>query len=81
MAEEINSFGILEEKITKLLEAYTSLKKERMTLNEKLKEKEAEIESLKEKMASLTKERELAKQKIENLLGRLDRILAYGQAE
>lgn len=81
MAEELDSFGILEEKLTKLLDAYTILKKERITLDEELKQKESELNNLKEKMAVLTKERELAKQKIENLLKRLDHILAYGQAE
>lgn len=81
MAEELNSFGILEEKLTKLLDAYSLLKKERITLDEKLKQKEVELNSLKEKMAVLTKERELAKQKIESLLKRLDHILAHGQAE
>lgn len=81
MAEELDSFGILEEKLTKLLDAYTLLKRERITLDEKLKQKEAELHSLKDKMTILTKERELAKQKIENLLKRLDQILTRGQAE
>lgn len=81
MAEELDSFGILEEKLTKLLDAYTFLKKERIALDEKLKQKESELNSLKEKMAVLTKERELAKQKIENLLKRLDQILAHSQTE
>lgn len=76
MAEEIDAFGVLEEKISELVEAYTSLKKERISLGEKLKQKESELQSLKERMAILTKERELAKQKIENLLSRLDSILA-----
>lgn len=81
MTEELDSFGILEEKLTKLLDAYTLLKRERITLDERLKQKEAELHSLKENMTILTKERELAKQKIENLLKRLDQILARGQAE
>lgn len=81
MAEELDSFGILEEKLTKLLDVYSLLKKERITLDEKLKQKDAELNSLKEKVAVLTKERELAKQKIESLLKRLDHILAHSQAE
>lgn len=81
MGEEIDAFGILEDKITELVDAYTFLKKERISLEEKLKQKESELQSLKENITILVKERELAKQKIENLLTRLDRILAHGQAD
>lgn len=81
MAEELDSFKELEDKITELVEAYTSLKREKISLDEKLRQKEFALKSLEEKVTTLAKERELAKQKIESLLKRLDHILAHGQAE
>jgi len=76
MREEVDPFGILEEKISQLIEAYASLKNEKTTQGEKLAQKEAEIQGLKEKMTRLTQEREVARGKVERLLERIDRLIA-----
>lgn len=81
MVEEKEVFGILEEKITELVESYSSIKREKIALNEKLKQKEIELQNLQEKIAILTKEREMAKEKIANLLSRLENVLSPGQGE
>jgi chromosome segregation ATPase len=75
MITEQDPFGILEEKIGSLMAAYDSLKKEKISLEEQIGEKTAAIKSLEERVASLNKERERAKEKVENLLGRLDRLI------
>jgi chromosome segregation ATPase len=76
MREEVDQFGVLEEKISQLIEAYSSLKNEKTSQGEKFAQKEAEIQGLKEKMARLTQEREVARGKVEKLLERIDRLIA-----
>lgn len=75
MITEQDPFGILEEKIGSLMAAYDSLKKEKVSLEEQISEKTAAIKSLEEKIARMNQERERAKEKVENLLGRLDRLI------
>lgn len=76
MREEADQLGVLEEKISQLIEAYSSLKNEKTSQGEKLAQKEAEIQGLKEKMNRLTQEREVARSKVERLLERIDRLIA-----
>ena len=72
---EQDPFGILEEKINSLVAAYDSLKKEKVTLEEQLTANLSTLKVLEEKVARLSHERETAREKVENLLGRLDRLI------
>jgi predicted nucleic acid-binding Zn-ribbon protein len=76
MAKEIDKFEVLEEKITQLVEAYASLTNEKTVLGEKLAEKEVEIQGLMEKVARLSRERETARERVEGLLNRLERLIS-----
>jgi len=75
MDTEQDPFGILEEKISSLMAAYDLLKKEKIALEEQVGENIAAIQSLEAKVARMNHERERAKEKVENLLGRLDRLI------
>lgn len=74
MAEQ-DPFGILEEKISNLMAAYEDLRKEKAALAEQIDEKVGAIRVLEEKVAHLSLERERVKEKVEALLGRLERLL------
>ena len=76
MEKEIDKFAILEEKITQLVEAYASLSNEKAALGKKLAQKETEVQGLMEKVARLSQERETARERVEVLLNRLDRVLS-----
>jgi predicted nucleic acid-binding Zn-ribbon protein len=76
MKREIDKFEVLEEKITQLVEAYASLSNEKTTLGKKLAQKEMEIQGLMEKVARLSQEREAARERVEGLLNRLDRLIS-----
>ncbi len=75
MNTEIDRFDVLEEKITQLVEAFSSLQDQKMALGEKLTQKDLEIDNLKEKISHLSREREVARAKVENLLSRVDRLI------
>ncbi|MDI6755950.1 MAG: cell division protein ZapB, partial [Thermodesulfobacteriota bacterium] len=79
MTKEIDNLEKLEEKITQLVEAYASLKNEKIALTEKLAQKEMELKGLMGKVAVLSEERETARVKVENLLNRIDRIISPGK--
>ena len=79
MSHDQDPFEILEGKINQLMTAYDSLKAENATLEEKLKESKAVVKNLEEKMIRLNQERERARGKVENLLGRLDRLILSNQ--
>jgi len=74
--KEIDQFAILEEKITQLVEAYASLSNEKAVLGKKLAQKEMEVQGLVEKVARLSQERETARERVEGLLNRLDRVIS-----
>jgi predicted nucleic acid-binding Zn-ribbon protein len=75
--KEIDKFAILEEKITQLVEAYASLSNEKAALGKKLAQKEMEIQGLMEKVTRLSQEREAARERVEGLLNRLDRVISF----
>jgi chromosome segregation ATPase len=75
MNTEQDPFGTLEEKINSLMGAYESLKKEKVTLEEQLAVNMSALKALEDKVARLSHERETAREKVENLLGRLDRLI------
>jgi FtsZ-binding cell division protein ZapB len=73
---EVEGFNVLEEKIAQLVNAYTTLGKEKATLDEKLALQEIEIEGLKEKILHLSQARETARQKIEGLINRVENLIS-----
>jgi len=75
MSHDEDPFEILEGKINQLMAAYDSLKAENAALGDQLAESKAGVKSLEEKMVRLGQERERAREKVENLLGRLDRLI------
>ncbi len=75
MKKEVDKFEVLEEKITRLVEAYASLSNEKTGLGKRLAQKEIEIQGLAEKVDRLSQEREAARQRVEGLLNRLDRLI------
>lgn len=77
MEKEIDKFAILEEKITQLVEAYASLSNEKAVLGKKLAQKEMEVQGLMEKVTRLSQEREAARERVEGLLNRLDRVISF----
>ncbi len=76
MEKETDKFDVLEERITRLVEAYSALRDEKVTLGERLAEKELEIQQLREKVSYLSREREAAREKVEGLLTRVDRLIS-----
>ena len=76
MKKEVDKFEVLEEKITRLVEAYASLSNEKNGLGKRLAQKEIEIQGLVEKVDRLSQEREAARQRVEGLLNRLDRLIS-----
>jgi predicted nucleic acid-binding Zn-ribbon protein len=74
---EIDKFAVLEEKITQFVEAYASLSAEKTALGKKLAQKEMEVQGLMEKVARLSQEREAARERVEGLLNRLDRVISF----
>jgi len=72
----VDKFEVLEEKITQLVEAYASLADEKNGLGKKLAQKEIEIQGLMKKVDRLSQEREDARQRVEGLLNRLDRLIS-----
>jgi chromosome segregation ATPase len=72
----VDKFEVLEEKITRLVEAYASLSDEKNGLGKRLAQKEIEIQGLMEKVDRLSQEREDARQRVEGLLNRLDRLIS-----
>ena len=76
MEKRVDKFEVLEEKITRLVKAYASLSSEKNGLGKRLAQKEIEIQGLIEKVGRLSQEREDARQRVEGLLNRLDRIIS-----
>lgn len=76
MDKETDRFDVLEERIAQLVEAYSALRDERTALGEQLAKKELEIQQLKEKVSLFSREREVAREKVEGLLSRVDRLIS-----
>jgi archaellum component FlaC len=76
VGKEMDKFDILEEKISRLVNAYSAMREETTALGERLAEKELEIQKLKEKISLLSREREAAREKVEGLLNRVDRLIS-----
>jgi chromosome segregation ATPase len=71
---EIGQFEILEGRLNKILEGYTTLKEEREKLISQMKEREKDVEKLKEELYALKNERSEVRTRIERLIKRLEGI-------
>lgn len=71
----LERFEMLEEGLTKLLDGYEQLKTENQDLKTVIGAKELEIRELQGKMKELDKERNMVREKVDKLLGRLDSIV------
>ena len=76
MSKEVDNIELLEEKVTQLVEAYASLKNEKNSIGERLGEREQEIQGLNDKLSRLSQERQTAREKIDALLNRIDRLIS-----
>ncbi|HEX7372022.1 MAG TPA: hypothetical protein VF372_04330, partial [Thermodesulfobacteriota bacterium] len=60
MAKEMDKFDVLEDRINRLVDAYSALHEEKEALGHRLAERELEVQKLKEKISHFSRERELA---------------------
>jgi chromosome segregation ATPase len=72
----MDKFDILEEKINQLVDAYSALRREKDSLEERIIEKESEIHKLNERIDQFSRERDMAREKVEGLLHRVERLIA-----
>jgi predicted nucleic acid-binding Zn-ribbon protein len=75
MTDELDPLDLLEKKIAQLVKAYAALKNEKNAFGERLAQKDMEIDGLQKKFSLLHQERERAREKLENLIHRLDRLI------
>ena len=71
---EIVQFTVLEEKLNKILEGYTTLKEEREKLVAQMQGNEEEVEKLRNEVTTLKNERSEVRERIERLIKRLEGI-------
>jgi len=71
---EIHQFAVLEDKLNKILEGYTTVKGEREKLISQMKEKEEEVKKLRDEIDALKNERLEARTRIERLIERVEGI-------
>ncbi len=76
MGKGMDKFDVLEDRIDRLVEAYSALREEKESLRNRLAERELEIQKLREKLSHFSRERELAREKVEGLLTRVDRLIS-----
>jgi len=72
MGEE--SFGLIEKKITNLVQVVSALKKEKETLAGELALKDGEVKELTRRLSELSRERVEVKDRVDKILSRLDTI-------
>jgi predicted nuclease with TOPRIM domain len=70
----VESFALIEKKITDLVQVVTALKKEKETLAGELARKDGEVRELTRKLAELSRERVDVKDRVDKILSRLDTI-------
>lgn len=71
---EIDQFQILEEKIDKLIEHVSILKKEKESLSEKVQIQDEKLVDLNHELDSLRSSRDMARQKVVSLLEKIEQI-------
>ena len=70
--QELDSLGVLEERITRAVELVTSLRGEKSALESQLASAIAERDSVRQELDDLRSERKQVKSRIEKLLGQMD---------
>jgi predicted nucleic acid-binding Zn-ribbon protein len=78
MGNETEKFTALEEKLNKVLEGYIALKQEKERLSSRMQGEAVEVKRLQEEMTQLKQEHAEARQRIERLLEKLERIPLEG---
>jgi predicted nucleic acid-binding Zn-ribbon protein len=71
---EIVQFAVLEERLNKILDGYTTLKEEREKLISQMRVNEEEVEKLRNEVTTLKNERSEVRVRIERLIERLEGI-------
>ncbi len=76
MEEEsaIEKFAVLEDRLNKILNGYTTLQEEKKGFFSKMRDQEVEVERLREEISSLKNERLEMRTRIERLIERLEGI-------
>ena len=71
---EIVQFAVLEERLNKILEGYTTLKEEREKLISQMHKNDEEVKELRKEVTTLKNERSEVRARIERLVKRLEGI-------
>ena len=71
---EIVQFAVLEERLSKILGGYTTLKEEKEKLIAQMHVNEEEVEKLRNEVTTLKNERSEVRERIERLIKRLEGI-------
>jgi uncharacterized coiled-coil DUF342 family protein len=74
ISEEMDQFQVLEQKIDGLLELVGSLRKEKTALTEKTQIQEERLRDLVEEVETLKTARDNARQRVLNLLDKIERV-------
>ena len=69
--EEIEQFDLLERKVESLISAVGTLTEQRVALERKVKDQQAELDSLRNEIETLRTDRELVQKRIAKLLNRI----------
>jgi hypothetical protein len=72
--QEMDQFQLLEEKVDSLISMVTNYKREKESLLEKIQIQEGKISDLTGELENLRSDRNAAKQKILNLLEKMDQL-------
>ena len=72
--EEMDSFQLLEEKIDSLIKFINTIKKEKVSLTEKIHIQDSKISDLSGEVEHLKASRDQAKQRIETLLKKIEQL-------
>ncbi len=76
MNNDIDQFDVLEKKIGQLVESYSTLQGQKAAISEQLIQKDTEIKNLRDRVAQLSREREIAREKVEGLLSRVEHLIS-----
>ncbi|MBI5893516.1 MAG: cell division protein ZapB [Deltaproteobacteria bacterium] len=72
---DLDKFDALEQRVGSLIDGYGTLKQENKRLAHELESKEKELYKLKERLSKLDGEKGIIKEKVENILQKVDGLL------
>lgn len=72
---DLDKFDALEQRVSSLIDGYGTLKQENFRLAHELESKEKELYKLKERLSKLDNEKGIIKEKVENILQKVDGLL------